>query len=80
LAISERLASYLDRAGFLRLAQLGFVQTEPALISSLVERWRPKTHTFHMRQGECTIMLQDVAVLLELKVDGHPVIGLTTAN
>ena len=51
------------------------MQLDWHLITALVERWRPKTHTFHMPCGECTITLQDVAVQLGLPVDGEPVVG-----
>ena len=45
------------------------------LITCLVERWWPKTHTFHVPIGEMTITLQDVAIILGLRIDEPAVIG-----
>ncbi|MBA0788204.1 hypothetical protein Gotri_028155, partial [Gossypium trilobum] len=48
---------------------------DPKLISALIERWRPKTHTFHLPCGEYTITLEDVQLQLGLSVDGPALIG-----
>ncbi|CAN1160290.1 Serine/threonine-protein phosphatase 7 long form homolog, partial [Linum perenne] len=40
------------------------------LVTTLIERWRPETNTFHLIQGETTITLEDVEVLTALPTDG----------
>uniref|UniRef100_A0A2N9GI22 Aminotransferase-like plant mobile domain-containing protein n=1 Tax=Fagus sylvatica TaxID=28930 RepID=A0A2N9GI22_FAGSY len=75
-----RIVAYLQRAGFYGLYCLRFIQLDWALITALVERWREETHTFHLPQGEMTITLQDVGVMLGLPVDGQAVVGSTNLN
>ncbi|WVZ91587.1 hypothetical protein U9M48_037737 [Paspalum notatum var. saurae] len=44
-----------------------------SLITALVDRWRPKTHTFHLPCGEMAPTLQDVTYLLGLPIAGNAV-------
>ncbi|KAK5792656.1 hypothetical protein PVK06_033771 [Gossypium arboreum] len=46
------------------------------LIFALVQRWRLKTHTFHLLCGECTITLEDFALQFGLPVDDIAVMGV----
>ena len=74
--IYAKMSLEMERgAGFLRVARLRFSLYDWHIISTLVERWRLKTHTFHLLDGECTITLQDVAVLTGLSIDGRPIIA-----
>ena len=41
-----------------------------SLLTALVDRWRPETHTFHLPFGEMTVTLQDVAMLTGLPIAG----------
>ncbi|CAN0873545.1 Protein MAINTENANCE OF MERISTEMS [Linum grandiflorum] len=40
------------------------------LCTTLMERWRLETNTFHMYHGEMTITLEDVSFITSLPVDG----------
>ena len=74
IPLHRNILPLLRASRFYGLARLGFIQLDWHLITALLERWRPETHTFHMPVGECTITLQDVEVLVGLPVDGETVI------
>jgi hypothetical protein len=52
---------FIRRAGFLPLAQLvtthGLPLMESATLTTLLDWWRPETHTFHLSCGETTVTL-----------------------
>ncbi|KAH1262518.1 Serine/threonine-protein phosphatase 7 long form [Glycine max] len=75
--IPEEIVPLLRQCGFYWIMKMGYLKINAALISAFIERWRPETHTFHLRCGEATITLQDVSVLLGLHIDGAPLIGST---
>ncbi|KAL5158747.1 Serine/threonine-protein phosphatase 7 long form [Glycine soja] len=78
--IPEEIISLLRQSGFYWIMKMSYLKINSSLITALIERWRPKIHTFHMRCGQCTITLQDVSVLLGLRVDGAPLIGQTNLD
>ena len=51
------------------------MELDHALITALVEHWRPETHMFHLPHGELDITLQDIEVMLRVPVDELPVTG-----
>ncbi|RVW94352.1 Serine/threonine-protein phosphatase 7 long form-like [Vitis vinifera] len=73
--MDSRLRPYIIRSGFYGVYRIGHITLDWGLITSLVERWRPETHTFHLPVGEMTITLQDVAVILGLRIHGLPITG-----
>ncbi|KAK5785283.1 hypothetical protein PVK06_039850 [Gossypium arboreum] len=73
---------YLRDVGFLYVARIGRgCKLNPTLVSTLVERWGPETHTFHISCGKCTITFESVQLQLGLLMDG-PVVtrSVATAN
>nr|KYP35237.1 Serine/threonine protein phosphatase 7 long form isogeny [Cajanus cajan]KYP35238.1 Serine/threonine protein phosphatase 7 long form isogeny [Cajanus cajan]KYP35242.1 Serine/threonine protein phosphatase 7 long form isogeny [Cajanus cajan] len=49
-----RIEHLLEVSSFGEVAKIRHFKIDDCLITSLVERWRPKTHTFHLPVGECT--------------------------
>ncbi|RYR00345.1 hypothetical protein Ahy_B07g088477 [Arachis hypogaea] len=72
---SDAIVPYLAEAGFGDTVPLKDFTFDNSLISALVERWRPQTHTFHLPWDEVTITLQDVAYHLGLRAHGNHVEG-----
>ena len=69
------IVDYLRSYRFYYAVLVRTLQYVPGLIKTLIERWRPETHTFHLPYDECTITLEDVALQLGLSVDGKAVTG-----
>lgn len=53
--LDPRITQYLDAAGFTGLFKVPDMEIDHALITALVERWCPETHTFHLPHGEMGI-------------------------
>ncbi|XP_016553856.1 protein MAIN-LIKE 2-like [Capsicum annuum] len=78
--IHPRVLEVIKLSGLYGVYRCNRSVIDRSLITSLVERWRPETHTFHFRTGEATITLQDVDVLYGLPVNGAPVLGTETTR
>ena len=68
---------YIEATGLTGLFKVPDMEVDHALITTLVERWHPETHTFHLPHAEMGITLQDIEVMLGIPVDGLPVTGRT---
>ena len=76
--LDPRFVPYLMRSGllpFARMTSMGRCFTlDGSLLTSLVDRWRPETHTFHFRFGEMTPTLKDVSMITGLPLRGEPLV------
>ena len=73
--VDNQVVDIIKALGLEGLLRTPSREIDHGLITVLVERWRPETHTFHMPHGKVTITLQDVEVLLGLLVDGDVITG-----
>ena len=79
----ERYTQYVREAGLLPFIQLVHRSTPPnnaAALTALIDHWRPETHTFHLRTGEMTLTLQDIAMITGLPIDGKPLCMSTDSD
>ena len=71
----DRYTPYIKTLGllpFISLVSRGSPNLNAAAITALVDRWRPETHSFHLRTGEMTVTLQDMSMILALPIEGEP--------
>uniref|UniRef100_A0A8I6WD77 Aminotransferase-like plant mobile domain-containing protein n=1 Tax=Hordeum vulgare subsp. vulgare TaxID=112509 RepID=A0A8I6WD77_HORVV len=71
----ERYTPYIEMTGLLSFIQLVSRSTSnlnDAAISALTDRWRPETHSFHLRTEEMTMTLEDVSMNTALPIEGKP--------
>lgn len=60
-----------------RLVDMEDTRIDHTLLTKLVERWRPKTNTFHFSTGKAAVALEDIAYIYGLPINGPLVIGHT---
>ncbi|QHO08201.1 uncharacterized protein DS421_14g470490 [Arachis hypogaea] len=70
----------LRTTGFYQLSKVEVIREHFVMLSALVERWRPKTHTFVMSVGEVTVTLEDVLHIFGLPIDEEVVSDWTDSS
>ncbi|KAM3193101.1 hypothetical protein ACQJBY_069958 [Aegilops geniculata] len=79
----ERYTPCIKQAGLLLWIQLVSRSTpnlNAPLVSALADRWRPETHSFHLRTREMTVTLEDVSLITGLAIDGMPLCMSTDSD
>ena len=67
----ERYTHLLNRAKLATIARVyrrGVPPFNLAVLTTMIDQWRPETHSFHLLCGEMTITLEDAAMILGLKI------------
>ena len=65
----ERYTEYIRKTEllpFISLVSRSMPKMNPCAITTLVDWWRPETHTFHFYAREMTVTLQDVSLITAL--------------
>jgi hypothetical protein len=71
----KRYTPYIQNLGlllFIHMVTRSTPHMNPAAITALLDRRRPETHSFHLRTGEMTVTLEDMAIILALSIEGIP--------
>ncbi|KAL4371137.1 hypothetical protein AHAS_Ahas06G0135700 [Arachis hypogaea] len=68
--IAEHIIKHMDNPLY-----VSEVKGHYALLSALVERWRPNNHIFCFLVGEVTVIQEDVTHIFGLPINGYPMMG-----
>ncbi|RWR80953.1 protein MAIN-LIKE 2 [Cinnamomum micranthum f. kanehirae] len=74
-SLTKQQKDYVRQTGLHHLADIDRMVIDHALITALVERWRPETNSSHFPSGEGTVTLEDVAYIYGLPIEGPLVVG-----
>ena len=77
IVVDDRVVDIVKRVGLEGLYRTPCKEIDHNLIMAFVERWWPKSHTFHRPPSETTMTLQDVEVILGIPIDGEAIVGTT---
>ena len=83
MVYDERYMPLLKLANLATIARVccrGTPPFNPAGLTALIDRWCPETHSFYLPCGEMTVTLEDVAMILGVKIQGFPVTGDTESE
>jgi hypothetical protein len=72
MSYDDRYMEHIQKLGllpFIHMVTRSTPNMNPSVITTLVDRWRPETHSFHLRTGEMTVTLQDMAMIFALSVE-----------
>lgn len=61
---------YLEQVSFAKVEKISSLKIDSKLVAALLERRRLETHTFHLPTGEYAITLEDMSMLLGLRING----------
>lgn len=67
----------IQGTGLGHLPDIVFDRHDHALITAFLEHWHPETNSFHFREGEFTITLEDVQQILGIPCGETPVRFIT---
>ncbi|RYR72147.1 hypothetical protein Ahy_A02g006354 [Arachis hypogaea] len=71
LTLNSMVENHLRSTGFYHVSRIGVIRGFYPLLAALVERWRPETHTFVLPMGEIIVILEEVAHIFSLPIDGE---------